>query len=187
MCIAQVSPFCNVSLIPLVFWKKIAVVVNETVQNDARGAVLQLVDFEGNNLAMAENGLYKGNVVADMQIMVAKAIHEGVLKDTPLLQTGTNTIDPTIVAWAESSDAFLVPKYRCNGDSMHHVIKGMIVIRVEDTEGFDIQDNVIENVVNLSPPPFPNCTDWHADASSENPSEQQNGNVRGISVAATRP
>ena len=69
---------------------------------------------------------------------------------------------------------------------MHHVIKGMIVIRVEETRGFDIRHNTIENVENLSPSPFSSCFDFHAGASWENLEEQQMGNVRGISVAATR-
>lgn len=138
-------------------------------------------------LAMNEDGTYRGNVVADMQIMVAKAIHDGFLTNTDLLQTGINTIDPEVVAWAETAGAIFDPQFRCNGDSMHHVVKGAIVIRVEDTHGFDIQRNVIEGVENLSLPPFPHCFDFHAGNSAENPLEQQAGNVRAISVAATRP
>ena len=65
---------------------------------------------------MSDDGRYKGNVVADMQIMVAKAIHDGVLHDTPLLQTGKNTIDPSIVEWAESGRTVLSPQFRCNGE-----------------------------------------------------------------------
>jgi len=38
----------------------------------------------------------------------------------------------------------------------------------------------------LSVLPFTECTDYHQGASSENPTEQQMGNVRGISVAAFR-
>ena len=161
--------------------------MNDKVQNDARGAVLQLVGMDGTGIAMNDDGTYKGNVIADMQIMVAKAIHEGVLQDKPLLQTGVNTIDPEIIKWAESSDEVLYPKFRCNGDSMHHVVKGMIAIRVEETRGFDIRGNTIENLENVSPLPFSKCTDFHTGASFENAQEQQLGNVRGISVAATRP
>ena len=65
--------------------------------------------------------------------------------------------------------------------------KGIIVIRVEDTEGFDIQHNHIGHVESFSMKPFDSCTDFHAGRSSENPMEQQIGNVRAISVAATRP
>eukprot|EP00977_Amphora_coffeiformis_P029102 scaffold38788_cov221-Amphora_coffeaeformis.AAC.2 len=164
-----------------------AAVVNGVVQNDARGAVLQWVDtVDGKGLALHDDGTYKGNVVADMQIMVAKAIHEKVLTDSDLLQTGVNTLDPSIVAWAESSNATFEPKYRCNGDSMHHVAKGIIVIRVEDTEGFAIEKNRIHDIKSLSVGRFTNCTDFHAGQSPENPDECQVGNVRVISIAATR-
>jgi len=133
-----------------------------------------------------EDGTYKGNVVADMQIMVAKAILEGVLDDDPFRQTAPNTISPIIIEWAESDEIIFNPSYRCNGDSMHHVNKGIVVIRVEDTEGFQIEGNAITNVKNMSPQPFTKCFDYHAGASDENEGEQQGGNIRGISVAAVR-
>ena len=69
---------------------------------------------------------------------------------------------------------------------MHHVSKGMIVIRVEDTQGFDIRNNMIESIENLSPPAFAECDSFHLGASEENEGEQQGPNVRGISVAAVR-
>jgi len=164
-----------------------AVVEDGVVLNDARGAVFQFVNsMDGSPIAIHSNGTYKGNVVADLQIMVAKAIQDKVLVDKPEAQIGVNTINSEIIAWAESGSNVYEPSYRCNGDSMHHVSKGMIVIRVEDTLGFEIQDNIIKGVTNLSPVPFQDCTDYHAGASSENEAEQQAGNVRGISVAAVR-
>jgi hypothetical protein len=165
-----------------------AAVVNGKVQNDVRGAVFQWVDnVDHSGIAIHDDGTYKGNVVADIQIMVAKAIQQGVLQDTDLLQTGVNTIDLLVVAWAESADATFAPQFRCNGDSMHHAVKGTIVIRVEDTIGFEISRNSIVNVDNLSLPSYPFCVDFHAGSSAENPLEQQMGNLRGISVSASRP
>lgn len=165
----------------------VAVVENSTVVNDARGAVFQVVDVVDLSLISSfEDGTYKGNVVADLQIMVAKAIFEGVLEDDPLRQTAPNTISPTIIEWAESDEMVFNPSYRCNGDAMHHVNKGIVVIRVEDAEGFQIEGNSISKVKNLSPPPFTKCFDYHAGANDENEGEQQGGNIRGISVAAVR-
>jgi len=164
-----------------------AVVDGGSVLNDARGAVFQFVNsIDSTPIAINRDGTYKGNVVADLQIMVAKAILDGDLANRPQAQTGVNTINPNIVAWAESGSTVYVPSYRCNGDSMHHVSKGMIVIRVEDTLGFQIQGNTIDGVINLSPSPFQNCASYHGGASLENEAEQQAGNVRGISVAAVR-
>lgn len=162
-----------------------ATVVDGVVQNDARGGILQLVSsFDNSGITIDGNGKYTGNVVSDMQIMVARAIQEGILDDTGL-QLQTNTISQEIIDWAGGTDSY-VPKYRCNGDSMHHVSKGIIVIRVEDTRGFTISNNTIDRVNNLTPPPFSDCTDYHQGASLENPDEQQGANIRSVSVAAVR-
>ncbi len=151
--------------------------------NDPRGSVLQLVRSSDNApIAINEDGTYKGNVVADMQIMVAKAIQENILENTPQLQTFVNSINTTIIEWASSGTATFEPRYRCNGDSMHHVNKGMTMIRVEDAMGFDIRRNIISHVSNLSPPAFKDCFDYHGAGDESGP--QQGANIRGISVSA---
>lgn len=155
---------------------------------DTRGSVFQTrktFDSEDSYLAMGPDGKYKTNVVADMQIMVAQAILNGVLSDIPSRQTAPNSIHQGIIDWAQTGSV-MTPQYICNGDSMHHVMKGIIVIRVEDTKGFTIEDNIIDNVENLSVGPFSNCDAYHRGASSENQDEGQAGNVRAISVAAVR-
>ena len=173
--------------------------IDNVVQNDARGGMLQLVDTTNNEwLASDGNGRYTGNVVADAQILVASAIHDGVLAPGDnILQTSANTIAPEIVTWASGSTLFQ-PSFRCNGDSMHHVVKGSILVRVEDTQGFNIDGNTMGSAVVLSGPPaasqeyfdlFPGtdmwtCTDYHKGASIEDGTEQQLANLRGISVAA---
>ena len=52
--------------------------------------------------------------------------------------------------------------------------------------GFSIENNTIDNIINLSSPPFTDCNDYHILADPENANTTQIGNVRGISVAATR-
>ncbi|KAL3915508.1 MAG: hypothetical protein SGILL_005619 [Bacillariaceae sp.] len=154
--------------------------------NDVRGAILQFEKTLGSGtdkyLAINEDGTYKGNVVADAQIMVAKAVLDGVLTSNPEMQTAPNSINQNIVDWAAGTGSY-VPQYRCNGDSMHHVIKGITVIRVDDVVGFSINGNSIKNVKNLSEKPFDNCYDYHT-TSEENQGEQQLGNIRMISTAA---
>jgi hypothetical protein len=160
------------------------------VITDARGAVLQFVNtFDPSNkysLAIDESGRYKGNIISDAQIMVARAIHDGTLSDSPELQVKPNTISNNIIEWAMDADAVYSPRYRCNGDSMHHCIKGITVIRVENTAGFEIKGNMIKNVRSLSTKAFDECTDYFEAASFENLNAQQLGNVRMISVAAVR-
>eukprot|EP00581_Thalassiosira_minuscula_P019780 CAMPEP_0183733064 /NCGR_PEP_ID=MMETSP0737-20130205/40061_1 /TAXON_ID=385413 /ORGANISM="Thalassiosira miniscula, Strain CCMP1093" /LENGTH=655 /DNA_ID=CAMNT_0025966237 /DNA_START=81 /DNA_END=2048 /DNA_ORIENTATION=- len=158
------------------------------VVNDPRGAIFQTIktfDNEDPYLARGQDGRYAGNVVSDMQIAVAQAILDGIIPDIPSRQTSPNSINQDIIKWAKKG-AVLAPKYICNGDSMHHVIKGIIAIRVEDTKGFAIEGNVISNIENLSVEAFSDCHDYHIGASSENLGEAQAGNVRVISVAAVR-
>jgi len=165
-------------------------VVNGKVQNDVRGAVLQFVSsYDGKPLAINDDGTYRGNVVADMQIMVAKAIKEGVLDINEAELQSVSTIDDEVIEWASTAGAKFSPAYRCNGDSMHHVSKGMAMLRLEDTKGFKIKGNTFSNIKNLSFKQFDvsKCTDFHVGASVENLQEIEGGNVRVISIAAVAP
>lgn len=106
------------------------------MQNDARGAIFQFRDtFHGSGIAMDDAGRYQSNPVADMQLFVASAIMDGTLVNDPVLQTGVNTLATELLVWAMDGSE-LDPSYRCNGDSMHHVGKGIIIIRVEETVNF---------------------------------------------------
>lgn len=163
----------------------------QRVATDPRGSVFQFVRSTDEKnpppISLNPDGTYKRNVVADMQIMVAKDISNktnAFLEDKPELQTGNSNIGKDIIKWAEEKDVVYEPKYRCNGDSMHHVSKGMVIIRVEDTKGFKITGNKIKNVENLSFRPFDNCADYHIKTSSENKGVPQGANIRGISVSA---
>ena len=90
-----------------------ASVVDGIVQNDARGAIVQLVNtFTNEYIAMDGLGRYTGNVITDAQIMVAKAIRDGVLVDDNILQTGVNTIDVGMIDWAMNPELVFDPKFR---------------------------------------------------------------------------
>lgn len=175
-------------------------VIDGVVQNDARGGVLQLISTIYNEwIASDANGHYTGNVLTDAQIMVARAIQDNTLVNDSILQTRVNTIDSSIVSWAEDPAETFSPDFRCNGDSMHHVIKGSIMIRVEDTQGFKISSNTITSALVVSGPQaaseayfglFPGtdvtwkCPSYHQGASIEYENQQQLADLRGISVAA---
>ena len=89
------------------------------------------------------------NPVADMQLFVAQEIRNGILLADDVLQTGVNTISDVLIEWARDGTV-LDPYYRCNGDSMHHVGKGIVVIRVEDTINFLIRNNVSSSLSNVA-------------------------------------
>jgi len=167
----------------------LATVVDGGVQNDARGAILQFY----NALDEAYIGMdgssgtytYTGNAILDAQIMVGKALNQGLLGDN-ILQTNVNSVSLPLVEWAEGNNSSFAPSFRCNGDSMHHVIKGSIMFRVEDCQGFIIRGNTINNVEILSKGPVQVelCGDFHKGASSLDGSDRMIADLRGISVAA---
>jgi len=168
----------------------LATVVDGSVQNDARGAILQFYNASDTSyIGMNEVSgqyTYTGNVNLDAQIMVAKAINDVTLGVDNVLQTNVNSVGLDLIDWAEGKDSSYTPKFRCNGDSMHHVIKGSIMIRVEDCQGFIIKGNTIDNVDILSEGPLPDelCVDYHKGASSSDGSDRMLADLRGISVAA---
>ena len=68
---------------------------------------------------------------------------------------------------------------------MHHVVKGMIIIRVDNTVGFRIKQNKIGQVYNLSPAPFHQCYDYHKGFRMEDKiTLQQGAIIRGIAISA---
>lgn len=155
------------------------------VQNDARGAILQFYNsLEEAYIGMdGSSGKYTGNANLDAQIMVGKALNQGLLGDN-VLQTNVNTVSLPLIAWAEGSNTSFTPNFRCNGDSMHHVVKGSVMMRVEGSHGVNIQGNTIDNVEILSKGPVELCVDYHKGASFVDMSDRMLADLRGISLAA---
>ena len=100
------------------------------IQNDVRGSVFQTIKSDSMSsdpyLSINAAGKYIGNVVADMQLIIAQAVLDGTLTNLPAAQIGPNSITQDLIDWARNGGT-LTPKYICNGDSMHHVMKGMIM------------------------------------------------------------
>jgi hypothetical protein len=69
-------------------------------ENERHLAALPSLTPSGN----VEGYIYTGNAVADAQVMVAKAVLDGVLTATPELQTIPNSINMNIISWAMSAD-----------------------------------------------------------------------------------
>mmetsp|Transcript_2034 Transcript_2034/g.4457 ORF Transcript_2034/g.4457 Transcript_2034/m.4457 type:complete len:630 (+) Transcript_2034:70-1959(+) len=165
----------------------LATVVDGFVQNDARGAIMQFYNaLDEVYIGMVETAgeyTYTGNANLDAQIMVGKALSQNLLGDN-VLQTSVNSVGLPLVDWAEGNNPSFTPNFRCNGDSMHHVVKGSIMIRVEDCQGFNIMGNTIDNVEILSKGPVELCADFHKGASFLDGSDRMLADLRGISVAA---
>mmetsp|Transcript_30013 Transcript_30013/g.36584 ORF Transcript_30013/g.36584 Transcript_30013/m.36584 type:complete len:693 (-) Transcript_30013:6-2084(-) len=142
--------------------------------NDPLGNVLQLrnvhPDDETKLITISshddEEAEYKGNVVTNAQLFVAKCILEGKVPDSLHLPITTNTINADIVTWAEASGTTqperflsdlltkLAPDpedigYFCDGDTMFHVNKGIVGFKIDNTDEATLQDCHVVNMTNF--------------------------------------
>ena len=111
------------------------------IQNDVAGAVFQI------EKVTSDQGQYKANPLADLQLLLAELSY---ILQVPL---GRNSITMDLVNWAK--DASPLPdllalgyKYKCNGDSMFHVNKGMIAYRFDAVKNMTLYKCNLFNVRN---------------------------------------
>lgn len=130
--------------------------LNNSIQNDVVGSVLQTqnyyIDEDGNkiNLTIDEDGIYKGNIVSNIQLLVAKAINNGL--SFGYLPINVNSITKETIHWAENKIQLKNTNlyYIFQGDSMHHVIKGGIALRLDCLHNSIIENIQINNVINVT-------------------------------------
>lgn len=115
---------------------------NNGVFKDSSGSVLQIDRIVDNK------GYYKPNTLSEIQLFVAKY-------GTGIKQLGRSNITPEIIKWSESKEMTLNQlmkntgyKYQCNGDSMHHVIKGLIGIKIDCCDNLKIENCFLNNIIN---------------------------------------
>lgn len=107
-----------------------------TAQTGAFGEVLPIVD-----IAAKGTGAYVGTVLSDAQLLLAK-------------HTALTKIDPAVVAWAESGGSLAQVMrangmhYLPNGDSMFHVLKGVLGIRCDGVSKLLISNVSVAHVRN---------------------------------------
>lgn len=107
------------------------------IQNDVVGSVFQTQNFyyDNNNkkinLTIDNNGKYIGNIVSNIQLIIAKAIHNNIQFSN--LPTNLNTINENTIKWVESNTELKNNHlyYIFQGDCMHHVNKGVIGLRCD--------------------------------------------------------
>jgi len=115
------------------------------------------------------NARYVGNPVADAQLIVAKAHHEGWF-DGASLDLSRLSIGPDVVAWAEGRPAQATlakltagtPGYLCNGDSMFHVNKGVVGFKMDAVSHATLVATRASNLVNLGGAGTHLCGDYGA-------------------------
>jgi hypothetical protein len=119
-------------------------------KHDSVGAVFQIQNVDGNGdlVTLKTNGEYTGNVVSDAQAIVAKGIKEGV--NFSPLSTKRNDIGDEILKLVsgEKTAHTLDISYRYNSDTMNHVNKGVIGLRVDGTRNLTAKDVIIRRTTN---------------------------------------
>lgn len=121
--------------------------VSSKVQVDIVGSVFQTQHEDTIN----EDGVYQGNLIGNTQLLIAKAIHENVIFNHPVR---FNTITSETVKWVENGSRLEDENvdYIFQGDAMHHVIKGVIGLKLDGLYNSSLCNITIRNIENWSPP-----------------------------------
>ena len=97
-----------------------------------------------------KNGYYKQNSLAEVQFFIAKY-------GKKLTEVGRNSIPSDMIDWHKSNDITLKKlmlnnkyQYQYNGDTMHHLLKGLIGIKIDCCDNLNIINCNISDVINFS-------------------------------------
>jgi len=140
---------------------------------DPIGAVWQLQNRHPDSNAFltikrtGDGDEYAGNIVANAQALVAKAIHLGDFADSSL-DVSRNSITPQMIRWVEASSGFehlanisaAGTEYLCNGDSMFHVNKGVIGYNLSAVDFALLSNASVLGLKNLGDPGSSLCGDY---------------------------
>ena len=159
---------------------------------DPVGSVFQThnKDTDGNFLTINSNNTYKGNVVSNAQLAVAKAITENY--DFKYLSTTRNSIDTNIIDWADGKSVWNF-NFLCNGDSMFHVNKGVVIFKLDASENIYLTNCHCENIKNIGKLGSTLCNDdkdYKNKVGTSHPNATYNGyggaNTRGFSFYTSK-
>lgn len=139
--------------------------------NDAVGAVFQIWNRHpdtGASVTLSDldvnTATYKGNVAANAQAFVAKAIANGDFADSHL-DISRLSITPEIVAFVEAAPGHETLGeagfgYLCNADSMFHVNKGAIAFKMDAATGVTLTNTHVDGLTNVGPAGSDLCGDY---------------------------
>jgi hypothetical protein len=124
---------------------------------DSVGSIVQLLNrnpIDNSPLTVSSadptQAIYVGNAVANAQLFVAKALHEGQFSGSQLDNT-RNSIGRAVIEWAESYDTLdqlALEGWQYNGDSMAHVQKGAIGFKIDASVDVVLNDCSVEGLIN---------------------------------------
>jgi len=107
-------------------------------ENDVVGAVFQTQhkNASGTVTTLSSDGKYVGNVISNAQAVVAKAIHNGVSFGSLSVSRNRISLETLKLVSGDKTIHTIDTSYRYNSDTMNHVNKGCIGIRIDGTVGF---------------------------------------------------
>jgi len=134
------------------------------VMTDPRGSVFQIRNQRHHDDSFitisddSNDAEYVGNVVANAQLVVSKAVMAGEFAGSSL-DVSRNSITQDVIDWVETggsgqqtakiSNLIDLTGYFCNGDSMFHVNKGAIGFKIDGTIGIKMTDCYANNISNI--------------------------------------
>jgi hypothetical protein len=129
-------------------------------ENDVVGAVFQtqLPNEAGIVTTLSPDGSYIGNIVSNAQAIVAKAIHNGISFGPLSVVRNRISLETLKLVSGEKTIHTLDIPYRYNSDTMNHVNRGSIGIRVDGTVGFYAKNVNIINTTNRGKLGYTNST-----------------------------
>ena len=120
-----------------------------SAQLDPIGATVQLLnDYQGKLLSMDHRKRYTGDLICNAQMLVAK--YANLIQHLDLSRM---SITPNILQWVESyANLSRSQRFICNGDSMFHVCKGVIGLRMDNVTNILVKSCLIRSVINYGNP-----------------------------------
>lgn len=121
------------------------VYITPGIKSDVVGSVLQTQKQSVETID--DHGVYVGNIVANAQIMIAKAIYKKV---TFRRSVTKNNIDFQTVEWVENGTRVQDEgmSYVFQGDVMHHVMKGLVGLKIDGQTNVIVENVTISNIHN---------------------------------------
>lgn len=150
--------------------------------NPRSGEPLTISSFED------PEAIYVGNVLANAQALVAKA---ALANEFPFyLDVSRMSIDQGVLDWIENEEPLSAivsgpDDYRCNGDTMFHVNKGVIGFKIDGARGVRMRRVSVRDLENFGVPGSGLCGDYEFSHPGATLPGYGGAKVRGISIAGS--
>ena len=178
----------------------VAIGFEDSAINDPVGALFQIFNKYINDdyitiESYQNDHVYIGNPISNAQAFVGKAIINKLF-DGSSFDVSRNKINHIIITWIESyklNNYGLLSNLTnmqgvsrlCGGDSMFHVNKGLVAVKIDGTHNFDIENCNIQHIENYGKFENIDCDQNNRNHPSATLDEYQGSNTRGFSFSGS--